>query len=70
MLFIDVKEDFDGKFKDGDFPGWPKETGGALTHTGAHLDLSAFSSPEELASLGEKSKKKNLNGFLFLDSDT
>merc|ERR1711893_348363 len=36
----------------GDFPGWPKETGGALTHTGAHLDLSAFSSPEELASLG------------------
>ena len=51
----DVKEEFDGKFKDGDFPGWPKETGGALTHTGAHLDLSAFSSPEELASLGKKS---------------
>ena len=36
----------------GSFPGWPKETGGALTHGGAHLDLSAFSSWEELASLG------------------
>ena len=56
----DVKEEFDGKFKDGDFPGWPKETGGALTHTGAHLDLSAFSSPEELASLGKKSLIKKL----------
>jgi len=32
--------------------GWQKETGGALTHVGAHLDLSAFSSWEELASLG------------------
>lgn len=29
-----------------------KETGGALTNVGAHLDLSAFSSWEELASLG------------------
>lgn len=29
-----------------------KEATGALTHTGAHLDLSAFSSWEELASLG------------------
>ena len=28
-----------------------RETGGAFTHTGAHLDLSAFSCPEELASL-------------------
>ena len=34
------------------FPGWPKETGGALTSMGAHLDLSPFSSPEELMSLG------------------
>lgn len=29
-----------------------KETSSALTHAGAHLDLSAFSSWEELASLG------------------
>ncbi|RWS17101.1 Splicing factor 3A subunit 3-like protein [Dinothrombium tinctorium] len=29
-----------------------KETSSALTHSGAHLDLSAFSSWEELASLG------------------
>ena len=49
---VQVKQEFEGKFASGEFPGWPKETGGALTHTGAHLDLSAFSSPEELASLG------------------
>ncbi|GAB0088798.1 Splicing factor 3A subunit 3 [Sergentomyia squamirostris] len=36
----------------GTFPGWPKETESALTSVGAHLDLSAFSSWEELASLG------------------
>jgi len=48
----DVRLDFEPKFNAGEFQGWPKETGGALTHTGAHLDLSAFSSPEELASLG------------------
>lgn len=29
-----------------------KETGSVLTNVGAHLDLSAFSSWEELASLG------------------
>lgn len=29
-----------------------KETGSVLSNVGAHLDLSAFSSPEELASLG------------------
>ena len=27
------------------------KTGGSLTHTGAHLDLSALSCPEEVASL-------------------
>jgi len=48
----EVNVEFEAKFKDGEFPGWPKETGGALTHTGAHLDLSAFMSPEELANLG------------------
>ena len=48
----EAQRDFGGRFAVGDFPGWPKETGGALAHTGAHLDLSAFSSPEELASLG------------------
>jgi splicing factor 3A subunit 3 len=48
----EAHKDFEGKFSSGDFPGWPRETGGALAHTGAHLDLSAFSSPEELASLG------------------
>ena len=48
----DITKEFEEKFKKGEFPGWPRETGGALTHTGAHLDLSAFSCPEELASLG------------------
>jgi len=47
-----LKKDFEKQFENGIFPGWPKETGGALTHAGAHLDLSAFSSWEELASLG------------------
>ncbi len=48
-----VRADFEAKFPAGEFAGWPKEkAGGALAHTGAHLDLSAFSSWEELASLG------------------
>ncbi len=36
----------------GSFPGWSKESGSAMAHSGAHLDLSAFSSAEELMSLG------------------
>ncbi|CAF4901285.1 unnamed protein product [Pieris macdunnoughi] len=45
-------QEFVKQWEAGTFPGWPKETGGALTNVGAHLDLSAFSSWEELASLG------------------
>ncbi|XP_030755710.1 splicing factor 3A subunit 3 [Sitophilus oryzae] len=40
------------QWENGNCPGWPKETGSALANVGAHLDLSAFSSWEELASLG------------------
>lgn len=47
-----VRADFEKQWSEGNFPGWPRETSGALAHSGAHLDLSAFSSPEELASLG------------------
>ncbi|BFZ25141.1 hypothetical protein BsWGS_28180 [Bradybaena similaris] len=47
-----VQAEFEKMWAEGTFPGWPKETSGALTHSGAHLDLSAFSSWEELASLG------------------
>lgn len=47
-----VREEFEKNWAEGSFPGWPKEATGALAHTGAHLDLSAFSSWEELASLG------------------
>lgn len=47
-----VEIDFKRQWDAGQFPGWPKEQESALTHTGAHLDLSAFSSWEELASLG------------------
>ena len=50
-----VRKDFDIRYEAGEFPGWAKETpagGGALANTGAHLDLSAFSTWEELASLG------------------
>uniref|UniRef100_A0A4W3JYJ7 Splicing factor 3a, subunit 3 n=1 Tax=Callorhinchus milii TaxID=7868 RepID=A0A4W3JYJ7_CALMI len=51
-LFGKIQIDFEKKWDNGNFPGWPKETSSALTHAGAHLDLSAFSSWEELASLG------------------
>lgn len=47
-----VQDTFSVQWNEGNFPGWPKEATGALTHAGAHLDLSAFSSWEELASLG------------------
>jgi splicing factor 3A subunit 3 len=47
-----VKSDFIKQWQEGTFPGWPKETDSVLTNAGAHLDLSAFSSWEELASLG------------------
>ncbi|KAL1505387.1 hypothetical protein ABEB36_004965 [Hypothenemus hampei] len=40
------------EFDAGNALGWPKETESALANVGAHLDLSAFSSWEELASLG------------------
>ncbi|KAL8599099.1 Splicing factor 3A subunit 3 [Nucella lapillus] len=47
-----VQAQFESDWMEGVVPGWPKEATGALTHAGAHLDLSAFSSWEELASLG------------------
>lgn len=48
----EINKEFTLQWEAGMFPGWPKETGSVLTNVGAHLDLSAFSSPEELASLG------------------
>lgn len=47
-----VSEEFGRRWEAGTLPGWPREAEGALTRTGAHLELSAFSSWEELASLG------------------
>ncbi|CAF0904266.1 unnamed protein product [Adineta ricciae] len=47
-----VRQEFELKWEQGIFPGWPKETGGALAKGGAPLDLSGFSSWEELASVG------------------
>lgn len=47
-----VQRDFEQQWQSGQFVGWPKEQESAMAHTGAHLDLSAFSSWEELASLG------------------
>lgn len=49
-----ANEDFDKQWTGGTFNGWTKDTPGtgALAHSGAHLDLSAFSTWEELASLG------------------
>jgi splicing factor 3A subunit 3 len=47
-----VSEEFEKKWLEGTFPGWPKETSGALMKSGAYLDLSSYTSWEELASLG------------------
>lgn len=47
-----VNKEFKQQWGNGSFPGWPKDQESALANTGAHLDLSAFSSWEELASLG------------------
>lgn len=48
-----VDKEFTDDWSQGTFPGWPKETESAMTSSGAaHLDLNAFSSWEELASLG------------------
>ncbi|XP_037730216.1 splicing factor 3A subunit 3 [Drosophila subpulchrella] len=50
---LKVELDFQRQWLLGTFPGFSlKETESALANTGAHLDLSAFSSWEELASLG------------------
>lgn len=47
-----VNKEFNQQWEAGTFPGWQKESGSALMNVGAHLDLSAFSSWQELASLG------------------
>ncbi|KAA0186137.1 hypothetical protein HAZT_HAZT000363 [Hyalella azteca] len=47
-----LTKDFDEQWQAGKFPGWAKESGGALSTAGAHLDLSPFSSASELKSLG------------------
>ncbi|XP_023330503.1 splicing factor 3A subunit 3 [Eurytemora carolleeae] len=57
---LDASADIDGKLERGELPGWAKEQQGAMAHTGAHLDLSAFSTPEELSSLGLDRLKSGL----------
>ncbi|CAL8072680.1 unnamed protein product [Orchesella dallaii] len=52
-ILTDVQREFIVLWENGQFPGWPKEaSASALAHTGAHLDLSAFSDWMELSSLG------------------
>ncbi|TPP58495.1 Splicing factor 3A subunit [Fasciola gigantica] len=54
-LEIETKEaleKFDAQWSQGIFTGWGREAASALTHGGAHLDLTAFTAWEELASLG------------------
>lgn len=51
--FEKVEADFAEKWEAGTFQGWKKDAESAMVRqSGAHLDLSAFSSSEELASLG------------------
>lgn len=47
-----LSDDFERMWENGQVPGWPKETGSVLSNVGAPLDLSAFNSVDELASLG------------------
>jgi len=56
----EILTDFDSKFERGELPGWAREHQGAMAHSGAHLDLSAFSSPQELATLGLDRLKSGL----------
>ena len=63
-------QDFEGKFERGECPGWAREQAGAMAHTGAHLDLSAFSSHEELAKLGLDSLPASTAFFSSVDVDT
>ena len=61
----DAVNEFEESWEKGTFPGWPKESSSVLTHTGAHLDLSAFSSAEELMSLGLDRLKSALQALGF-----
>lgn len=44
--FDKVSKKFESQWEAAEFPGWGKEAGSALAHSGAHLDLSVFSSYE------------------------
>merc|ERR1719187_1469711 len=57
---VEVLKDFDAKFERGELPGWAREQVGAMAHSGAHLDLSAFTTAEELAGLGLDRLKSGL----------
>jgi len=57
---VEVLKDFDAKFEGGQLPGWAREQVGAMAHSGAHLDLSAFATAEELAGLGLDRLKSGL----------
>ncbi|XP_028411958.1 splicing factor 3A subunit 3-like [Dendronephthya gigantea] len=59
----ETEEEFENNWSQGSFPGWPKDTGSALAQSGAHLDLSGFSSAEELASLGLDRLKQALQAL-------
>jgi len=59
----EAMEDFETKYEAGTMPGWPKEAGSALAHSGAALDLSNFSSSEELMSLGLDRLKSGLQAL-------
>ncbi|KAK3741615.1 hypothetical protein QZH41_019259, partial [Actinostola sp. cb2023] len=58
-----LTHEFEMQWAQGKFPGWQKDASSALAHSGAHLDLSAFSSPEELASLGLDRLKQALQAL-------
>ncbi|VDD86584.1 unnamed protein product [Enterobius vermicularis] len=50
--FAKTDAEFEKKWEEASIPGWGKEHHGALTHSGAFLDLSSFNSAAELETLG------------------
>ena len=50
--FAEADKEFKQKWENGNFIGWGKEAGSAMTHAGAVLDLSAFNSVDDLMLVG------------------
>jgi splicing factor 3A subunit 3 len=64
-LLLEVKKDFEEKWGQGQFIGWKKDgaTSALAKHSGATLDLTPFTSHQELMTLGLDRLKSALNAL-------